>query len=63
MNIEVKMYQGTDSEETIKVKVDLENQTYKPKFPKMPKGYFHSFLNDFGNYFEEQHPEIYSKLI
>ena len=57
------MYEGTSAEKSILVKVDLESETYKAKFPKMPKGYFYSFLNDFGNYFAEQHTEIYKKLI
>ena len=60
--IEVKMYEGTTTEMIIKVNVDFSTNTYKAKYPKMPKGFFHSFLNDFGSYFQEQHPEIYSQL-
>ena len=62
MELIVKMYEGTSTEVDVNVKVDLSTKTYKTKYPKMPIGFFHSFLNDFGSYFQEQHPEVYSQL-
>lgn len=62
MDIIIKVYEQTSAEVLVQVKINLKNKSYKAKYPKMPKGYFHSFLNEFDTCFSEQHNEIYNQL-